>query len=268
VSDDCLFCRIIRGEIPAKFVAKTPECVAFRDIDPQAPTHILLVPTTHYGNAAEMATDDPQGLAALIVTAGILYFGTDEERFRAAVRRGLERTLSQFQDRAPADTSTPAPSRPDLRGLIELLALALPPAAAVLATITSLINLWIAERVVKISGRLRRPPPDLSAMRFPVYAPALTAIAVAVSFVPGMLGLVSGVFGASLLMAYAILGFAVLHAITRGMGSRPFALGGIYVAVIVFGWPLLAMTLLGLADSAVDLRGRAARRRPPPNPGH
>ena len=45
--DDCLFCRIVRGEIPAKLVAETPECVAFRDIDPQAPTHIVIVPRAH-----------------------------------------------------------------------------------------------------------------------------------------------------------------------------------------------------------------------------
>jgi hypothetical protein len=54
--------------------------------------------------------------------------------------------------------------------------------------------------------------------------------------------------------------------ITRGTGSRPFTLGGIYAAVIVFGWPVLAMSLLGLADTAFDFRGRAARRRGPPNP--
>ena len=43
-------------------------------------------------------------------------------------------------------------------------------------------------------------------------------------------------------------------------------LGGIYAAVIVFGWPVLVMSLLGLADTAFDFRGRAARRRGPPNP--
>jgi hypothetical protein len=67
-------------------------------------------------------------------------------------------------------------------------------------------------------------------------------------------------------MAYAILGFAVLHMITRGMGSRPFTLSGVYVAVFIFGWPVLVLSLLGLADTALDLRGRAARRRGPPNP--
>jgi hypothetical protein len=80
-----------------------------------------------------------------------------------------------------------------------------------------------------------------------------------------MLGVAGTVFSASLLMAYAILGLAVMHAITRGLNSRPLALGGVYFAIIVFFWPLLAMSLLGLADTAFNLRGRAARRRPPPS---
>ncbi len=67
-------------------------------------------------------------------------------------------------------------------------------------------------------------------------------------------------------MAYALMGFAVLHAITRGMRSRPFMLGGAYVAVIIFGWPVIVMSLLGLADTALDFRGRVLRRRGPPNP--
>ena len=103
-------------------------------------------------------------------------------------------------------------------------------------------------------------------MRFPNYAPPVMAAAVAASFLPGIAGVSGGVLAASLLMAYAILGFAVLHAVTRGMTSRPFTLGGVYVTVIVFGWPVLVMSMLGLADTAFDLRGRTARRRGPPNP--
>jgi hypothetical protein len=98
-------------------------------------------------------------------------------------------------------------------------------------------------------------------MRFPAYAPALAAAAVVATFVPGMIGLGAGVVTASLSMAYAVLGFAVLHAITRGMNSRPFTLGGTYLLVLVLGWPVLAMTLLGLADTAFDFRGRLAHKR-------
>jgi histidine triad (HIT) family protein len=45
--DDCLFCRIVRGEIPVAFVYEAPRCVAFRDINPQAPVHVLIVPREH-----------------------------------------------------------------------------------------------------------------------------------------------------------------------------------------------------------------------------
>jgi hypothetical protein len=77
------------------------------------------------------------------------------------------------------------------------------------------------------------------------------------------------VLGASLLIAaYAILGFAVLHAITRGTSGRPFTLGGAYAAVLVLGWPVLVLSLLGLADAAFDFRGRAARRRGPSDPNN
>jgi len=47
VPTDCLFCRIVRKEIPAKIVAEDAHCVAFRDINPQAPTHVLVIPREH-----------------------------------------------------------------------------------------------------------------------------------------------------------------------------------------------------------------------------
>jgi hypothetical protein len=84
------------------------------------------------------------------------------------------------------------------------------------------------------------------------------------SFVGSLIGIVAGVVSASLLMAYGVLGFAVLHAITRGMASRIFLLGGVYAAVLVLGWPVLALCLLGLIDAAIDLRARIAPTRGPP----
>jgi hypothetical protein len=204
-------------------------------------------------------------ISALIVIAAMLNFGTDEATFHASMRRILERML-YAQGRAAPSPDASASRLGESTRLVEFLVAVLPPAAAVLTTITSVVNLWLAERIVKISGRMRRPPPDLATMQLPPYTPALTAAAVAGSFLPGLIGIAAGVLGASMLMVYAILGFAVLHAITRGMSSRPFTLGGVYVAVVVFGWPVLAMTLLGLADTAFDLRGRAARRSGPSNP--
>ena len=52
--DDCLFCKIIKGDIPSNKVYEDELCYAFRDIAPQAPTHILVVPKAHIGSCAEV----------------------------------------------------------------------------------------------------------------------------------------------------------------------------------------------------------------------
>ena len=46
---DCIFCKIATGEIPARIVRRTPDAVAFYDLQPQAPTHVLVIPTKHLG---------------------------------------------------------------------------------------------------------------------------------------------------------------------------------------------------------------------------
>ena len=56
MAEQCLFCRIVRGEIPAKLVAENEHCVAFRDINPQAPVHVLIIPREHVASLDE-ATD-------------------------------------------------------------------------------------------------------------------------------------------------------------------------------------------------------------------
>ena len=204
-------------------------------------------------------------LAALIVLVAIPNFGTDAESFRTGLHNALARML-RVETGTPADGPPSVPGVANANRLIDFLVAAIPPAAAVLATITNVLNLWLAARIVKFSGLLKRPWPQLSAMTFPRPFAAALAIALGLSFFSGLVGILAGVLSASLLMAYGILGFAVLHAITRGINSRAFLLGGIYAAVIVFGWPVLALCLLGLIDTAFDLRARVARKRGPP--GH
>jgi hypothetical protein len=185
-------------------------------------------------------------IGTLIVAAAVPNFGMDQESLQAALRKTYERIL---RDQA----------------LIDVLVVAVPPAAAIFSTITSAFNLWLAARVVKISGRLKRPWPDLAALALPPSTSALLAAAIAGSFLPDLAGVLSGVFAASLLMAFAILGFAVLHAITRGMKARIVMLTGLYAAAAVFGWPVLAVALLGLAESILNIRSRVARKRGPPS---
>ena len=51
---DCLFCKIVAGEIPATLVRRTDRLVAFRDVSPQAPVHVLVIPTEHLGSLADV----------------------------------------------------------------------------------------------------------------------------------------------------------------------------------------------------------------------
>jgi hypothetical protein len=195
-------------------------------------------------------------LGILVVIIDIPNFGIDADSFRAGLRDALNAVLRA--------NGTPGKTVSNPERLIEFLVNAIPPAAAVLATITNLLNLWLAARVVKFSGRWARPWPRLSSMSFPPLMTAALAAAIVLSFLDGMLGIVGGIVAASLLLVYGVLGFAVLHAITQGTSARPFVLSITYAGVILLGWPMLALCLLGLVDTAIGLRDRVSAKRSPP----
>jgi histidine triad (HIT) family protein len=67
---DCLFCKIVAGEIPATIVRESETTVAFRDIAPQAPTHVLVIPRVHYPNAAALAEAEPAITSDVLREAG------------------------------------------------------------------------------------------------------------------------------------------------------------------------------------------------------
>ena len=85
MSEDCLFCRLIRGEIPAKLVAQTPECVAFRDIDPQAPTHIVIVPRAHIPTLMDVKDPLIMGQMTRLATDIAKSEGVAESGFRVVI---------------------------------------------------------------------------------------------------------------------------------------------------------------------------------------
>ncbi|QNP72791.1 histidine triad nucleotide-binding protein [Streptomyces roseirectus] len=64
--DGCLFCKVVAGRIPATIVRETETTVAFRDINPQAPTHVLVIPKAHYENAAALAVGAPEVVADVL----------------------------------------------------------------------------------------------------------------------------------------------------------------------------------------------------------
>jgi histidine triad (HIT) family protein len=69
MSESCLFCRIARGEIPASVVYQDEEVIAFQDINPQAPTHVLIVPREHIATVDEMGAEHGPLMVALFAAA-------------------------------------------------------------------------------------------------------------------------------------------------------------------------------------------------------
>ena len=69
MTSDCLFCRIGAGEIPTTVVHETPITLAFRDITPKAPTHVLVIPKAHHTDVAALAEADPALAGELLATA-------------------------------------------------------------------------------------------------------------------------------------------------------------------------------------------------------
>ncbi|MCG5118825.1 histidine triad nucleotide-binding protein [Streptomyces sp. T7(2022)] len=67
---DCLFCKIASGDVPATIVRETDTTVAFRDINPQAPTHVLVIPRAHYPDAASLSAAEPAVAADVLREAG------------------------------------------------------------------------------------------------------------------------------------------------------------------------------------------------------
>ena len=92
---DCLFCRMVAGEIPADVVLRTARVLAFRDINPQAPTHVLVIPQDHHATVAALSAADP-GLLAEVVDAaqavaeqeGLVSDGGVEPGYRVVTNTG------------------------------------------------------------------------------------------------------------------------------------------------------------------------------------
>jgi histidine triad (HIT) family protein len=69
MSDDCLFCKILAGDVPSEVVAETEGTYAFRDIQPTAPTHVLVIPRVHIEDAGALTAEHAPVLAEVLSTA-------------------------------------------------------------------------------------------------------------------------------------------------------------------------------------------------------
>jgi hypothetical protein len=197
------------------------------------------------------------GFTVLTTMAALFTLGSDAATIAGALRRGLLRIIG---------VRDPAPATGDSEQIVDALVTIAPAAAAVVAMMTLTLNLWLAAKITATSGRLHRPWPDLKSAALPPMTLAALSLALALCFTGGLFAMLGQIASAALMMAYALIGFAVLHTLTMAMKSRALWLSGAYAVVLVFGWPVVAMVGLGLADAVFGFRQRYLQRRTPPAP--
>jgi hypothetical protein len=129
---------------------------------------------------------------------------------------------------------------------------------------TTLFNLWLAGRITLASGRLVRPWPDLSQFKLPAGATFMLMVAIGLTFAGGMTGLLAACIAAPFTLAFALVGLALVHVLTRGSRWQTLILSSLYSGAIFIPHISLLLALAGLAETVFGYR-TAGKPPPPPN---
>lgn len=96
MAESCLFCRIVAGEIPATRVAETAECIAFRDVNPQAPVHVLVIPREHVASLDRASDPAMIGRMALLAARIAREEGVAESGYRTVINTNADAGQTVF----------------------------------------------------------------------------------------------------------------------------------------------------------------------------
>ena len=198
-------------------------------------------------------------MAGLLAGLLVLFLGYDQDSYRESIREILGHSALKELDRDGTLFT-----EENIAKIAGLIARALPAVFAVLWLTITLFNLWIAGIIVDASGRARRPWPDLHGLEIPNAFLLIFAASLAVSFLPGLPGLLATGLAGALLFAYTLQGLAVIHVYTQGMPLRGLLLAILYLAILLLGWVAIVVAIVGLAEPSLGLRHRAARGAQPP----
>jgi hypothetical protein len=186
-----------------------------------------------------------------------LKIDADPEAIAAAIKQDFARVVRTFAQHGYAVDESHVDT------MVALAPAAIPGLPMIMLT----INLWLASKIAVISGRLRRPWPDLKSTALPPMTLVVLCVAIAFSFTGGLVALFAKVVAGALLTAYGLTGLAVLHTLTLASSNRAIWLVLTYaLTIMLMMWPLLVMAVLGVADALFGFRERFMRTRPPPLP--
>ncbi len=184
-------------------------------------------------------------LALAGIAVALLLLG-GPEGLQSALRSVVAEVLDHLAER-------PLPNRDQAA---ELLAMVIPGIVAASWMIMLVLNAALAQGVLVRFGANWRPSPDLAGLGLPLWVPVALGLAAAAVMVGGMLRFVGINLLIALSVPFCLAGLAVLHAAARRLSHPAMALVGFYLAAALFGWPFLAVAVLGLLESWLGLRRR------------
>lgn len=107
-ASDCIFCMIIAGDVPADVLGRSEHAISFKDRNPQAPFHALVVPFDHHDNAAASAAADPAALGHLVTLADEVARAAGNDAYRLVANTGASAGQSVFHTHLHVLGATPA----------------------------------------------------------------------------------------------------------------------------------------------------------------
>jgi len=197
-------------------------------------------------------------IAGCLATLALLSTATDMEGLRSSLRETLENSfLRQIEASQPGGQTL---GEEEMATFTELMVVSFAGAISTVWMSIAILNLWLAGLVTRTSGLLVRPWPELSSITLPRQLSFAFAAAVVLTFLPGYPGLIASGFASAFVLAFLLVGLAVLHHVTRGMSMRALILFAVYASLVLLNpFSGLAVAMIGLAEPISPLK----RKLPP-----
>ncbi len=193
-------------------------------------------------------------MGGVLVSAALLLLGTDLESIREGLGKMADAVLeaTRLAEDLPPD---------QVKTVRDYLIAATPPVSAIVWMLTMLVNFWAGGRLAQAFGYPVRPWAPFWKLTLHPRALAGLAVASFATFLPGIFGLIGEIFASTLLVAFMLLGLAVVHAVTLGNPWRPVVLAVLYFGLLVLNWLIaLPLVILGMAEVAFGIRRRVLGR--------
>lgn len=196
------------------------------------------------------------GFAALPIIAAAIAFSGEPAGLQGVIQQQIDGFLA-------GGTRPEAVPETEWRAIGEAFAGVLPAMAATFWALLITINASLAQGVLRRFGKARLPSPDIAEIRLPRWLPAILAATLAGSFLGGGIGYVATNLVSVATLPFFFAGLGIMHAVLRRSGGGRFWIVGVYMLLLVFGWPAVVLMLIGLVDLIFDFRGRGGPRNPP-----